>query len=171
MPIWKKYNSKYKIFYPFIPSVKKLLQWVFCVFGNFWHSTLLIYLIIPVWIYKVLFNFVNIRLFLSSRVFRIQSTSKVFIGKISMLSPSLDMLKRPATAFKISLIDKKARAIPLARAINSLLNFTTSRRQASENFSDRRRTRSCASPSCARVHANVRECTESPHTKKQTGKI
>lgn len=66
-----------------------------------------------------------ILLFFLSKVFRIPSTtSEVFVGKISMLSPSLDVLKRPATAFKISLIDKKAYAIPLARAINFLLNFT-----------------------------------------------
>lgn len=114
--------------------------------------------------YKILFNFVNIALFLSRVFYILHNTvydvSKVILGKISMLSPSLDVLKRPATAFKISLIDKKACAIPLAQLIPF---WTLLRRQASENFSDRWRTpaRSCASPPCAcdhmRVHASAQD--------------
>jgi len=79
------------------------------------------------------------------------------------------VLKRPATAFKISLIDKKARTIPLACAINSLLNFTK-RRQAPENFPDRWRpaVRSCASPSCACDHMQVHAQNHAKRRAKKT---
>lgn len=66
-----------------------------------------------------------------------------------MLSSSLDVFERPATAFKINLIDKKADTFP----VQLIPSRTLLHRQVPENFRNRRRT------PLALVSASARECT------------